>query len=273
MEEQYKYDLFDRYHRGELDQSELDAFLERLNTDETFRADYEMHHLLVEGIREHERQDLKAFMQEKARVRFMGNPWSKTWTYASAAILIGFGVLYVVLDKTIPQEELSDKPNPKELVFPVDTADEKPEETLTDAEPIQKTEKEPENESQYPQSDPITPLPDSSDEDNIPEWQSAEDPSRMAGMTQGDELPVKQDVRIYDTVLSLKLQFPKDSTNLTKKGAGGKEEKIVVQFWKSPINYKGYRFDGRKLEVFGLDSIDQVEVKYYVVNAELEVVD
>ena len=29
---------------------------------------------------------------------------------------------------------------------------------------------------------------------------------------------------------------------------------IYVEFWRSPINFKGYKFNGKKLVVYGIDS-------------------
>ncbi len=38
---------------------------------------------------------------------------------------------------------------------------------------------------------------------------------------------------------------------------------ITVEFWKSPINYKGYRFDNYKLTIFGLNDYDVTRFKSY----------
>src|SRR5690606_177262 len=94
---------------GELEAAELDAFLERLKTEPELAEELEMHRLLVEGIKEHRKEELKAYLQEKGRVRFMGNPWSKTWTWASAAILVAFGIIYFTIPQNENNEALSEK--------------------------------------------------------------------------------------------------------------------------------------------------------------------
>ena len=281
MEEQAKYDLFDRYFRGELSEEELDAFLARLESEPAFKEEYTTYQLLVEGIREHEREELRAYMHQKARVRFMGNPWSKTWTYASAAVVLAFGVLYTALDQKNGNESVAVEEQQKNKTLP-DTSIDLPEpenENLAMETPVAETITE-----QVPAPAEEVFVEDEVDIDDPleePEEMVYPDPlntEAMAGMEQEDELPVKADTRVYDTVLSMNVSFDKeskvDTANsevLKKKELKVRTEKIVVQFWKSPINYKGYRFDGRKLEVFGLDTFSQVSLKYRVVNAELKV--
>jgi len=38
--------------------------------------------------------------------------------------------------------------------------------------------------------------------------------------------------------------------------------KILVELWKSPVNYKGYKFSGRKLILFGIDSFEKLSLEY-----------
>lgn len=286
MEEQVMYDLFDRYIRGELNEQELDDFLARLDSDSDFKEAFNTYYLVVEGIREHERQELRAYMDQKARVRFMGNPWSKTWTYASAAVLLAFGVLYISLDQSTKQESVAEREAPDRAKSPIDT--------------VAQGEVEEENENlamEAPKpSEPATPPPTVQEIEDAEEIAELADevevaqefdtemvyPDPLGGdgrvaMEQEDELPVKADTRVHDMIVTLNISFEKDAKTDTvlkevaKKKEQLRSEKIAIQFWKSPINYKGYRFDGRKLEVFGLDTFDQVSLKYRVLDADLKV--
>ncbi|MHB1277341.1 MAG: hypothetical protein ACYC1Q_02995 [Bacteroidia bacterium] len=287
MEELKKYELFDRYLRGELDQKELDVFLGRLESDEELKKEFDMYQYLVEGIREHEKQELKAFITRRktSEVKYIGSPWSKTFTYASAAVLIGFGLLYVVLDSRVKDNDVAVN-NP--VIVP--KAPEKPvisegEEEVERVKPIDQVPVVPEMKTEDPEREIDTSLTKGQGTnpptkgDNGREFPVIGDPSRMA--SSGDDYPVKEDSRIMDTLIRLSILFEQFEGQFIDTGEGGKPvtgevnvtEKILVQFWKSPINYKGYRFDGRKLVLFGLDSFSQVELKYRIVNKELKVYD
>jgi hypothetical protein len=50
-----------------------------------------------------------------------------------------------------------------------------------------------------------------------------------------------------------------DKTPKSKKN----DNSVTVEFWKSPINYKGYRYDNYKLIVFGLNDYDVTRFKHY----------
>lgn len=49
-----------------------------------------------------------------------------------------------------------------------------------------------------------------------------------------------------------------DKTAKNKKN----DNSITVEFWKSPINYKGYKYDHYKLVIFGLNDFDVTKFKY-----------
>ncbi len=285
MEELKKYELFDRYLRGELDQKELDSFLSRLNADEELKKEFDMYQYLVEGIREHEKQELRAYMiqQKNKEVKYIGSPWSKTFTYASAAVLIGFGLLYFVLDNRVKDNDVvvnDPIKAPKTQETPVirEGAEEvEPEEPVFTAPQITTEEGEPDTASDG-KYDPDLAEPGTAKE--FRDYPVMGDPNRMASSGE-DDYPVKEDSRIMDTLITLTVEFEQETGMVIDTGTGSihqtivvnVSEKILVQFWKSPINYKGYRFDGRKLVLFGLDSFSQVELKYRVIDAELKVYD
>ena len=286
MEEQEKYALFDRYLRGDLSQQELDDFLERLKEDPELAADLEMHKFLVDGIQEHRKEELRTYMKEKARVRFMGNPWTRNWTYASAAVLLIFGVMYVVIDQNRKIDPVAVKDSPAETSAGVDTTEEKPED-LPEESSAEETPQLAEQQDPVPVVPETEPYKDTSsavsDEHDVEHRNITElNQENLASMPKEDELPVKSDTRIYDTLITLNLAFIpvqgaksgdfKDSSGVAKQATTAtKDEKITVQYWKSPINYKGYRFDGRKLELFGVGFSDEISLSYLVLDPKLKV--
>jgi len=40
------------------------------------------------------------------------------------------------------------------------------------------------------------------------------------------------------------------------------QNKVLVELWKSPVNYRGYKYSGRKLVLFGIDSFDKLSLEY-----------
>jgi hypothetical protein len=55
-----------------------------------------------------------------------------------------------------------------------------------------------------------------------------------------------------------------DSLLLDDRGHKTRKKNIVqVEFWKSPINYQGYKWDARKLILFGFYEFDYIKLKYF----------
>lgn len=40
------------------------------------------------------------------------------------------------------------------------------------------------------------------------------------------------------------------------------KQKILVELWKSPVNYKGFKYNGRKLILFGFENFDKLGLEY-----------
>lgn len=48
------------------------------------------------------------------------------------------------------------------------------------------------------------------------------------------------------------------------------EQKIVVEKWFSPVNFRGYKFNRKKLMLYGVDKNDEVSIYYYLGEYYLE---
>lgn len=275
MTEQNKHDLFDRYLRGELQNKELDAFLEWLKRDSDLRDELEMHQLIVEGIKQYEREELKKYLKKRGRVRFMGNPFSKSFTILSAAVILFFGIVYIVLETNNLGQELAEQSTSKEpnREEPIDTVEDLNNRNgVKKGKPVEKQPKQSNDDTQQGEESGTT------DGGDIPE---ARQPEVIDFDLTDDNLPVKGDVRLHERVITIQAgKTPqididkKDSSDvdgIRRKEFPIMNQQVVVQFWQSPINYKGYKFDGRKLELFGLDSFEIATLKYRVVDANLRV--
>jgi hypothetical protein len=92
-------ELFDSYLSGNLSGAELAAFEKRLSGDKAFAEAFSVHGIVVEGIRDHGRRDLKAFLAENAKVDMVkGGFGAKKILYAAAAVFALFAGLYAVMN-------------------------------------------------------------------------------------------------------------------------------------------------------------------------------
>jgi hypothetical protein len=100
MEENNKnIDLFDDYLSGKMSDAEKNAFELRLKQDPELKAAFELHQVLVDGIKEAGRAEAKKLLQKEGAVKYFGNLWGQKWTIASAAIFLMFFAMYLVIDK------------------------------------------------------------------------------------------------------------------------------------------------------------------------------
>ncbi|MGL4599604.1 MAG: hypothetical protein ACRCYO_18915 [Bacteroidia bacterium] len=79
-----------------------------------------------------------------------------------------------------------------------------------------------------------------------------------------DEFVVRKDELLGQRTVSLQnLDQTSLADSLLRAEAGVKEEparSITIEFWKSPLNYKGYKMSRSKLILFGMGQEDQVSL-------------
>lgn len=298
MSEQETYELFDAYLRGELSGKELDDFVRRTQEDSAFKEALDLHVMLARGIEEHRKQELKAYLKSETSKSFLGNPFGAKYTWFAAAVIAFFAVVYVGFEYILKDEFAQLQENTKSE-----------QDTLTkDQIERTKPEIEEPNEFRANAEKQVVPPPPvqieviEDDMEVIEEVDGAylgEAESEMEEITldapesanlssiEENRLPVKQDTRLYDTqmvvnqiawstdslvVRSDQNATAKRSNNVTRSELKVKEssdKKITIEFWGSPINYKGYRFDGRKLVLFGQDEQSEVHVTALLTDVNL----
>lgn len=91
-------EVFDRYLTGQMTEVEEREFLEQLQNDPSLKQAYESHRTIVAGIREARREELKDYIKQNAKIRYMGNVWSPKWVMTSAAVLVIFFSAYIVVE-------------------------------------------------------------------------------------------------------------------------------------------------------------------------------
>lgn len=113
---------FDYYLSGKMSKEERDVFELKLTQDSEFNAAFELHKVLVNGIKEAGRGEVKKMLQKEGAVKYWGNLWGQKWTIASAAIFIMFFAMYLVIDK-LPQTFNKGKMEKTEAVSKDDSED------------------------------------------------------------------------------------------------------------------------------------------------------
>ncbi|TNE81806.1 MAG: hypothetical protein EP332_02340 [Bacteroidetes bacterium] len=292
MSELETYELFDAYLRGELSGKELDDFVRRMQEDSTFKEALDMHVMLVRGIEEHRKQELKAFLKEQTSRSFLGNPFGAKYTWFAAAVLAFFALVYVGFEYGLKEEfaQLNESKEEVDTVVQVQAA------------PTEQIERQKNNE---PRGNQIPPVPEATDDKDViyqedevvlnevkkayigsvqsevEEIEMLDEPENLEMTNDAEEnkLPVRQDTKIYDTQMVVRqLAWTTDSVKITLRDNSANsnlakakpesnrtfketsDKKITIEYWGSPINYKGYRFDGRKLVLFGQDEQSEVHV-------------
>ncbi len=79
-----------------------------------------------------------------------------------------------------------------------------------------------------------------------------------------DELIITRLIKISGEVPEVNNSFELDSILTDQRQAKRKQKGIIkTEFWRSPLNYKGYKFDENKLVVFGLYEVNNVFILGY----------
>ena len=97
---------------------------------------------------------------------------------------------------------------------------------------------------------------------------TADSISPMEKMSDGGEIIVRKDemtaaqtVEVINLSLSANAKSPKDS--LLQQVSGMRDDaksSLRIEFWRSPLNYKGYKMTRNKIVVYGISSSDPVSV-------------
>ena len=84
-------ELIDRYLRGELQGTELETFMTKLQSDSSFKAEFEQREKIASVIYAYGRAQMKQYLKQKTRHRGLFYLSKKSWYFAAASvIIIGF---------------------------------------------------------------------------------------------------------------------------------------------------------------------------------------
>lgn len=247
----------------------------------------------------HRANELKEFIRKNAKKPVKYTFWPVVITYSAAASLIFFVIAWVWIDLHQPAHESALARTREKILHPWGNKNEDIgssqaiKDSISSISEIPPKANNQESLSKEEESEIIA----GEQPPAIMEDQSGDGISEMANsdenISETDDLKVKSDEKILDTVFvamtifdrtmdtvsgisTSELRLAAKSKTSSKKPAvteadtyknipnpSVSNKNIYVEFWKSPINYRGYRFNGRNLIIFGFTSSQGLQFKYY----------
>ncbi|CAN5459283.1 hypothetical protein BH11BAC1_BH11BAC1_08590 [soil metagenome] len=263
--------LIDRYLQGEVSGIEMENFSLRLNADANFKHEVEIQQIIYSGIQKASKDKLQNLIIASLDYRKPRVPFALKMIVTFLAVTgVGISLWFYVGNEGAKDDQarswfafLKSKKNPEELKQELLT--QKPEArqkqvTISDSLPHQKQV--------------VVQMMDSADQTYLTE------PDSITPKLEEEEIIVKQDQLLVSAMISI--ENKDDDKNVEKDESLANEavhllnpaadlpevEKQAascqVEFWVSPINYKGYKMSKNKLILFGIDEPD--DVKLYRVN-------
>lgn len=273
MEDTELLELFDNYHKGVLNQNEMDAFETRFEEDADFREAFILYQLTTESIIAHKKESLRQYLKENTTQKgLLRNIWGVKWSLISAAILILFGLMYFALERINKQEIQQDLADNRSSHADSIAAKQKTSSNAIET----KTPDNPQADSESPNIDTLTAGFDQIAlmpvETEITEkFTGTQASAAEAGQVDEEDLfPIVSDDAIQDTLI-YPILLPGNNQNDTSTARVLKNSAnswIRLEIRKSPIDYKGYKYDGKTLTLYGLE-LEQLKVFRLLIHADL----
>lgn len=296
-------ELFDQYLKRRLSEVDLLAFEKRLKEDPEFASAFAFHQLMVEGVKDHARAELKQFLTESATapaakgnvIKFRNMQWA-----AAAAVVLILGI-YGIMQLYVQPKNDQDIAVMEEVV--ANPAPPNKDSVFTSAPPLAKDSVM--TEVPLASNSEIIVLPeDISSEGMAPVEESNSKSLKEADAAislddaESNNYQVISEKIIKDTSITVynipllasnydnnnykskKAQapkFPQNANNapatatdkeevLKKKKSAPSGIKLQVEFWQSPVNFKGYKYWGNTIQLYGAD---QKTARLFAINNDI----
>lgn len=280
-------------------------FEHKLTVDTELAEAFSLRKMAIEIVRQQREQELRDFLRKNApRDKKLGM-WQSIFIYSAAASVILLAVSWAMVEFYFPKPELAYHYPKKEMQPP---AEDKKVEEITQTPPATSNglpappPQTGTTSNQLAESDMTDDELVAKDEMNsiqstAPESQQAPIAAQSEAMEYGkaaDDFKVQGDQLLLDTtftasVLEDMAMMDAEQKTTTANGYAAKKKDIrilapekaqsyrkseemkplQVEIWKSPINYRGYRYNGKKVQLFGVAQPGKAKFKYYKDNLYL----
>lgn len=283
MNDEQKYHLINQYLNGELVGRALDNF-KALLKDSKFKEEVDLQAQIIKQIEVEREAELKAYIAEHSKVNYFQNTWGNRWTLASAAIFIIFVSAFFIMKYYSPEtnsrtivlespEETTIGPAHSDSVTQLDSGTYVIENSgppsslqLEEAVPLP-TEEFREIEEDQEDAMAETEVFNQDTEAIVAPSSTKRVRTDENVAVQEDEITVKKDQKLGSknfivTTLSpgFLLMDDADSTEGNKDKEIGTRAQLV-EFWSSPVNFKGYFYSSSVLKLFSINESANLDFK------------
>jgi hypothetical protein len=245
--------LIDRYLNGVLSGIELEEFNQKMSSDADFKKATELQKLIYSGIAHARQEELKEKIKASIKYRSPGIPFPLKLIIAFFVILI-FGITFW---SYVGNEFERSKPyNNFISIFKKKDKNVLPEKTVSKLPAKVESERK----------DSIK-----ASEENLKDTSAINSENISADTTSTlyeDDIEVKKDIMIVSTVFPVIDKSTHKDESLSKETAQKlpdadlpieiKNDSMTVEFWVSPIHYKGYKMSKNTLVLFGIENLNDV---------------
>ena len=278
--------LIDRFLKGELSGLTLDEFKNRMRTDSEFAQEVESQKAIIEGIKMARREQLisiingqrppetNTVLSKVSKIKesentfktpppinaepneeikeFKLRPNYNNWHFAVAAVLLSILGFYFIFGYYIPHQKL-------EVAY---------------QDSLEAQNNNLANNQEKESANTNAPVKN----DGIETADSLNQNQQIVQITQGDSLKIEKDTKISETLYSVaafETITPDGSNSNTNVSTGGtnddlkvsnvrkvKGTSVKVEFWQSVVNFKGYKLNENKLQLFDIKRDENVNLKF-----------
>jgi hypothetical protein len=269
--EKYQY-IFEKYLRGALKADEVSTFLERLETDAEFALEFERYKTNRDFILKRELEEYEKPLITTSAPKNWG------WVYLIISIF-GFVLILDYYINTNYDNALAERR--KAFLNRINIFKHTPEEPKSDSKEIQTKSNPIKSQSE------ILTLPQDSMELDTEDLFNKSDEllnAQLNPIEEPEKMPIQKDEMLADSIFSSfsqliwdeKIKALSNATDsvltdsaifvLTQKSilrrTNTKSKPLFVEFWQSPVKFIGYRYNGRKLIVYGLNPEEYIMFLY-----------
>jgi hypothetical protein len=276
MISQPERDLIDRFINGELSGIDLANIQRRIDEDEQFSKKVNFQKLLRSGILFSKEDELKKFIIQKISFKRSRIPFSLK-LIVTFLIVTGAGItlwFYVETDSSTTNKKYFSLP------FLSKEKDKKEKKVLTESKnkikkEVSKAEDEITNQTKLQGED------NKNDQEENTAIKSLSGDTSTSNLEEDKDIVIKKDKLLISATIPISDRSSTDSKNTESKGdapslsqeaaqklnpaANVPEddhavESLTVEFWVSPINYRGYKMSKNRLILFGIEEPDAIKL-------------
>jgi len=252
--------LVDRYLENSLTGIDLKNFIDRLESDENFKKEVSFQRILIEGIQ---------YSETRRQILVVKNSISYRKALVPLALKLIFTFLFITLGGIVVWNFFDpDTSGRKSNSFSFDFFHKQKDSTLTESKDF---------ELKKNKKTVLTPLiiyPEEKKNQAQPQLRD----DTLAKTDTTDIIVKKDQLLISVTMKAIEIDKPntteerstasiqKSTVDKLNPAAGlpenkeGKSNFYIVEFWVSPVNYKGYKLVDEKLILFGIEEPDAVQL-------------